>query len=552
MRTIAFIFFLLWIPTISTFAQSSDLVKTDGITHAIHKANVGKIVFTLKNIPLDSLKETDFLSSFHLTNKSDFNIRVFMDNSIINYQHKLAPNLSPEILQVSGNYQFSFIVDGKLIYKENIHHGCGLRKNTTTTFRVPFIDTHGADFWSMYLFDRFKQNGGDNALTNGSHTFTVEMRPYVKLDENSEALVGELIAKGQIKLIVKEPKIKAKDIAIQPIIPYADFDISKSKYDKKKLKELNKKIAQSQFKEITSIIVIKDNKLLVEEYFNDANRTTLHDTRSVGKTFSSALMGLAIKDGFIKNENETINKFYDLKTFANYTPRKDSIKIKDLLTMSSAFNGSDIDGNSPGNEENMYPTDDWVKFALDLPIDDKKTNGMQWDYFTAGVILLGDILNKSVPQGLEKYADEKLFKPLNIVNYQWEYTPKNVVNTAGGLRMTSLDYAKFGQLYQNKGLWNGQQILPSSWVEKSHTKQIQILSRENEFYGFLFWNKTYTIHGKNYEAFYCAGNGGSKIYIFKDLPLTIVITAKAYNRPYGHPQVEMMMQEYILPAVVRE
>ncbi len=537
--------------SLATFGQTNDIVKTDGIVNPLHKANIGKIIFMPRNIPLDSLKETDFLTSYDLTRKSNLNIRVFMDNSIINYQHKLAPTLTPEVLTISGNYQFSFLVDSKLIYKENIHYGCGLRKSTTTTFRVPFTDTQGGDWWSIYLFDRFKQNGGDKALTDGSHIFSVEMRPYLKPDEKSEAIVGDLIAKGQLKLIIKTPKITAKQIAVQPIKPYNDFNISKSLYDKNKIEELNKSIAQNLFKEITSIAVIKDDKLLIEEYFNDADRNTLHDTRSVGKSFTSALMGIAIKHGFIKNENETLNNFYDLKQFANYTPGKDSIKLRDLLTMSSAFNGSDEMSESPGNEENMYPTEDWVKFALDLPMDSAKTNGKQWDYFTAGVILLGDILNKSVPKGLEKFADEKLFKPLNITNYQWQYTPKKVVNTAGGLQMTTLDYAKIGQLYKNNGTWKGQQVLPKSWVEKSHTKQLQIPSRSNEFYGFLFWNRTYKLNGKDYETFYCAGNGGSKIFIFKDLPLTIVVTAKAYNRPYGHPQVDKIMEDYILPALLK-
>ena len=117
--------------------------------------------------------------------------------------------------------------------------------------------------------------------------------------------------------------------------------------------------------------------------------------------------------------------------------------------------------------------------------------------------------------------------------------------------MSALDYAKYGQLYKNKGVWNGKQVLPATWVEKTFTRYFEIPGRPNEFYGYLFWNKTYTVAGKNYEAYYCAGNGGSKIFIFKDLPFTIVITAKAYNRAYGHPQVDKMMQDYILPAVIQ-
>jgi len=114
-----------------------------------------------------------------------------------------------------------------------------------------------------------------------------------------------------------------------------------------------------------------------------------------------------------------------------------------LLTMSSGFDANDDDENSPGNEEKMYPTSDWVKFTLDLPMDEKRNVGEKWAYFTAGVILLGDILNKSVPEGLEKYADKKLFQPLGITKYEWQYTPQKLPNTAGGLRMSALDFARY-------------------------------------------------------------------------------------------------------------
>lgn len=536
---------------LTSFAQTKDIVTTDGITSDLHRANVGKITFMDRNIPVEEYKETDFLATLELKQETNLNIRVFMENSITNYMHQLAPELSADELNLKGNYQFSFFVDNTLIYKENIHHGCGLRKSTTTTFRVPFTDTAGGDWWSIYLFDRFKNNGGEKALTIGTHKLTIELRPYVKMDENSDAKVGDLIASGNLNLIIKTPEITAKQIAIQSIANNSGFETSNSQYDKKKIEELNKSIYQNSFKAITSIVVIKEGKLLLEEYFNNADRNTLHDTRSVGKSFASVLMGIAIKEGYIKDENQTLNTFYDLTTFSNYSAKKDSVKLKDLLTMSSAFNGSDSNSESPGNEENMYPTDNWVKFALDLPMDSLKSNGKQWDYFTAGVVLLGDILNKSVPEGLEKYAEKKLFKPLNIDKYQWQYTPQNVVNTAGGLQMTSLEFAKIGQLYKNKGQWKGQQIVPTEWINKTFTRQIQITEREHEFYGYLFWNKTYTVNGKNYETFYCAGNGGNKVFIFKDVPLTIVITAKAFNRPYGHSQVDKMMEDYILPAILK-
>jgi CubicO group peptidase (beta-lactamase class C family) len=213
------------------------------------------------------------------------------------------------------------------------------------------------------------------------------------------------------------------------------------------------------------------------------------------------------------------------------------------------FEGNDNNGRSAGNEENMYPTKNWVKFALDLPIDTAYKSG-EWHYFTAGVVLLGDILHKTVPGGLEKYADEKLFKPLGITNYKWQYTPQQVANTAGGIRLTALDFAKYAQLYKNGGTWKGKQILSKEWIGKSFTKHKMLPGRQNEYYGYLFWNKTFTVNDKPYEAFYCAGNGGNHIYIFNDLPIVVVVTATAYNQSYSHAQVHTIMQDYILPAVI--
>lgn len=537
-------------------AQNNDIVKTDGITTQLHKQNIGKITFMNGNIPLDQYKESDFLKSFNLTRKSDLNIRVFMNNSVVNYLHQLNPDLTSDELLKTGNLQFSFYIDDRFIYKENINYGCnfgsGGNKNTSTSFRVPLTSSKGEDWWAMYMWDRFKLNGGEKALTEGVHKLKIEIRPYLKNDKNDDVKTGDLIAKGEIQLIIKTPKLTTKQIEVQPILSNSDWEISNFPFDKKKIEKLNTDISNYSLKEITSVVVIYDKKLLIEEYFNDANRSSLHDTRSAGKSFASTLMGIAINDGYIKNENQTLNKFYNLKEFENYDVKKDSVKIKDLLTMSSAFDGSDQNGDSPGNEENMYPTDNWVKFTLDLGLDKSKTNGGKWDYFTAGVVLLGDIINKSVPEGLEKYADKKLFKPLNITNYKWQYTPQKVANTAGSLQMTSLDYAKYAQLYKNNGFWNDKQIIPTDWVQKTLKHQIQIPERENQFYGYLFWNKTFSFQGKNYETYYCAGNGGNQFIIFNDLPLVIIITSKAYNKPYGHPQADKIVLDYILPAIIKE
>ncbi len=530
------------------FGQITHLVKSDTIVSPIHKANIGKVAFMEKTIPIENFKEVDFLTSFEYNEKTDFNIRVFLGNSLTNYLHLLSPQLTADELTKNGNYQFTFLIDDKKIYTENLNVGAGSveSKNTRTVFRVPLISSTNEDHWGRFLWNRFLMSGGQEAFTGGEHTLKIEIRPYLQLDE---ILTGDLIAEGQIKIIVPEIKIDEKLVRIQPIKPLKEWQISTDSFDRPKIEELNRKIATKIFKDITSIVVIKDNKLLIEEYFNGANRNTLHDTRSVGKSFASAILGIAIEDGHIKSETQMLKEFYDLKTFENYSTTKDSITLKNLLTMSAPFEGSDRNEKSPGNEENMYPTKNWVEFTLNLPIDTTKATTPRWDYFTAGVVVLGDIIDKSVPDGLEKYADKSLFQPLGISKYKWQFTPQKVANTAGGLQLRSIDYAKFGQLYKNQGNWNGQQILPQDWVKNSLSRQMTI--SEEEYYGFLFWNKTYKVNETDYEVYYASGNGGNNIFILKDHPIVIIVTSTAYNTPYGHKQVDKIVQDYLISSITK-
>lgn len=534
--------------TFNLFGQTTDIVKCDSITYPIHKANIGKIAFISKVVPIETFIQKDFLTTFELKEKSDLNIRVFLGNSLTNYLHFLSPQLSADELTKNGNYQFTFFVDSKKVYVENLNVGAGSadNKNQRTIFRVPLISSTNEDSWGRFLWNRFYGNGGQEALTNGEHLLKIEVRPYLKLNE---ILIGNIIAEGELKIIVPEIKINEELVKVQNIQPLNDFQISTSQIDTTKIEELNRKIATQNFKDITSIVVLKDGELLLEEYFNGANRKILHDTRSVGKSFASTLLGIAIKDNYIKSESQTLNEFYKLNTFQNYSTAKDSIALKDLLTMSSTFNGSDMNSESPGNEENMYPTKNWVEFALNLPIDKSKVANKQWDYFTAGVVILGDIIHKSVPNGLEKYSNEKLFKPLGITKYKWQFTPQKVANTAGSVQLRSLDYAKYGQLYKNQGIWNGKQILSKEWITKSLSHQITI--SEDEYYGYLFWNKTYNVNGVNYEVYYSSGNGGNRIFIFKDLLIVMVITSTAYNTPNGHKQVDKIMQNYLIEAIIK-
>ena len=531
----SFFFTLLVLLVLSCKTNTTQKEKTENLFFS--KIDVSKTKPTIEN----------YTKKFKLNKDEFLNIHFSLEKPLIQSLKLLDSSLTSNELLEKGNFQFTFLVDGKIIYVENLNKGAGLKKSKTEQLNhtIRLVAPKQLDYWGWFMWLKFmKLGGGQDALSEGNHLLTIEVRPYLK---QNTIKTGDLLAKGSISIEVAEIPIDKNLIVLQKIQPNSGWEISKDRFDINKIEALNRKIAENRFANINGIIVVKDNKLLIEEYFNNETRDSLHDPRSVGKSIASTMLGIAIQENYIKNEHTFLKDYYNLKSFKNYSPKKDSVTLKSLLTMSSGFDGDDSDSSSLGNEENMYPTSDWVKFTLDLPMRKNAIIGEDFAYFTAGVVVLGDIIHKSVPEGLVSYADKKLFAPLGINNYKWEYTPQGVGNTAGGIRLRALDFAKYGQLYKNKGLWNGKQILTKQWVEKSLGKQIK---QPNGFYGYLFWNKTYELNGKKYEVSYCSGNGGNKIFIFKDIPFVIVITSSAYNAPDAHVNVDRMMLKYILPAIL--
>ena len=317
------------------------------------------------------------------------------------------------------------------------------------------------------------------------------------------------------------------------------------------LAALRDSIEHKVYKKVKAAVVYQGGEVLVEEYYNGMSSNDIHDARSVGKSFASALLGISIDEGHISSLDLPISDFYDLKDYKNYSEEKGQIKLRHLATMSSNFFGNDDDMDTPGNEEHMYDKPNWVQWTLNLPLDQARNTGESWQYFTAGVVVLGDIMNQRLPNGLEQFSKEKLFDPIENTNYRWAFTPQRVPSTAGNFRTTARGFADFGQLYLNGGTWKGKRVISKEWVAKSLTKQIETSSGSRD-YGYLWWIKDVKVGDSTYRTTFCSGNGGNKIFLIQDLDAVVVILASAYGQRYGHTQADEILTEFLLPIAERK
>jgi len=325
----------------------------------------------------------------------------------------------------------------------------------------------------------------------------------------------------------------------------------------KPLGDLDTAVRAGEFKKIGSVLVARHGKLVYEGYF-EGDASTLRDTRSATKSITDALIGIAIGEKKLTGVDARILQLLPerARRMQNPDPRKDKITVEDFLTMSSPLECDDWNDASRGNEERMYIVEDWAQFILDLPIRGRMHLGEQiepppygryFSYCTGGVFTLSEVLQKATGTRTDKYAHEKLFAPLGITDEQWFYSPMNIPQTGGGLRLSSRDLLKVAQLYLNGGTWHGRRILDEAWVRKS-TQPRSRIDDETE-YGYLWWLKSFKSGGKSYPAFFMSGNGGNKVLAFPGLDLAVVITSTNYNTRGMHEQTEKMLTDYILAAV---
>jgi CubicO group peptidase (beta-lactamase class C family) len=244
----------------------------------------------------------------------------------------------------------------------------------------------------------------------------------------------------------------------------------------------------------TSLIVLQDGNIVFEQYFLDETQQDLHISWSVAKSFVSALIGIALNENKISSITDSIDSYLPELKGSAY----EGVKIVDLLEMASGIAFYEDYGN-PFSDVNQFS----YTFALGLPMDKyiarqkKRAHepGSFNNYASLDTQVLAMLLVKVTGKGLNEYLQEKIWQPLGMEYDAYWITDSSGMELAmGGLNASARDYAKFGQLYLNKGLWNGRQIVPSEWVaesvktDKPH-KQVgkSEFSSDDWGYGYQWW-----------------------------------------------------------------
>jgi CubicO group peptidase (beta-lactamase class C family) len=299
-----------------------------------------------------------------------------------------------------------------------------------------------------------------------------------------------------------------------------------------------------------SLLIVKNGFLVVEEYFNGFDAETGHSLQSVSKSFTSAVIGIAIEQDKIRNVDEKVLDFFpDIRDIQNMDDRKASMKLRDLLTMRSGTDYDEGYPSSPHNQLNRLERG-WDRFYLNRPMISKP--GTTFKYDSGGVILMSAMLKNRAGAHMDVFAAKYLFAPLGIEKVRWIKNREGHPHTGGGLYLRPLDVAKFGLLYLRKGRWGNKQVVPAWWIEESFKKHVTFPGRSrrrNTGYGYLWWIQEPDPAGSGgYNVYAAKGHGGQFIFIIPEHDMVVVTTSESHHNAGFQKPIDFLYSE-ILPGL---
>ena len=265
-------------------------------------------------------------------------------------------------------------------------------------------------------------------------------------------------------------------------------------------------------KGVYSVIIVRNNYMVVERYFREGTRTKPHNLKSATKSVMAALTGIAIEKGYLRLD-QPIGDFLPQAKYLD-DPRKADITVLHLLTMTS---GLEQTSSQAYNSLAMNSTD-WVWTILNRP--QVADPGTKHQYSTGDTHILSAVLTGATGMSTRAFAEKYLFGPVGISVKGWEIDPKGINQGGNNLSLIPLDMALFGQLYLDGGIYRNQQIIPKWWVEASTRPNYLGKHEVYGYYSYLWYSRP---RGAN--AFVAVGYGGQYIYVSPEYNCVVVITS---------------------------
>lgn len=299
----------------------------------------------------------------------------------------------------------------------------------------------------------------------------------------------------------------------------------------------------------TAFIVVKDDAILYEKYFNGYARNSINTSFSMAKSFTSALVGIAIDEGYIKSVDEPITNYLPELQGKGFEP----ITIKRLLTMSSGLKY--VEGNTPWSDDALtYYYPDLRKLALaGVPVEEPPAKHFHYNNYHP--LYLGMILERATHKPVAEYLQEKIWEPLGMeypASWSIDSKASGFEKMESGINARAIDFAKFGRLFLNKGRWDGKQVISEAWVAESTQRDAVPVNKDyytvhdmelffksaKSYYKYLWWG--YTRDGQDYD-FFAAGHLGQYIYVCPQKNLVLVRNGKETGQIDMWPEVLFSM-----------
>ena len=278
---------------------------------------------------------------------------------------------------------------------------------------------------------------------------------------------------------------------------------------------------------IYSLLVVKNGHLIAEGYFNEGSVEQKARIQSVTKSYTSALVGIALEQGYLSSVDQKMLDFFPEVAGQITDPRKKQITVQDLLQMRGGYPWEETD---PALWEGML-SGYYVPLIERFPLI--ADPGTEFHYSNLTSMWLGIIIDRVTGRNLKAYAEENLFLPIGVDAGDWGMDAEGHNNGAGDLHLTARDMAKFGLLYLNDGEYGGNRVIPADWVRESLQKYSENINATGGFpanwglsisdigYGYQWWSARAGDH--NFDLAW--GHGGQLIVLLDELDMIIVVTS---------------------------